>query len=195
MFKLTPLYLVEFSTLATWSVPFSVLLVWIFMCVCIRWYIATKVHFYVLLLMKIKAGSYVITLGSGIGIVFVLLGRRILYIWKTRGFPARHEPRSQYFIHRARKRKRATPIRSLSKQHTLSPNEYLLLNRQPNKENKIPDLDLSKSSGVEGQTQPDRWSRRNLLPVKCSSGWERAGRQSSLQRGLLQSPGNRWGHG
>ena len=29
--------------------------------------------------MKIKAGSYVITLGSGIGIVFVLLGRRILY--------------------------------------------------------------------------------------------------------------------
>ena len=32
-----------------------------------------------------KAGNY---LGSGVGIVFVVLGRRVYIIWETRGFPS-----------------------------------------------------------------------------------------------------------
>ena len=75
-----------------------------------------------------KAGNY---MGSSIGIVFVVLGRRI-FDGKPGVFPARHEPCSQSLI--VHENNKAVPFSLKQTTHTRGPagpiHEYLLIIRQ-----------------------------------------------------------------
>ena len=87
-----------------------------------------------------KAGNY---LGSGIGIVLVVLGRRILD-GKPGISAARHEPCSQTPI--AHERNTAALVLSLSKQHTWVPTITCSIDKNPTRDDtkSVPTLNLTK---------------------------------------------------